>query len=71
MKGNKRDCNNFWGIICIAILNNCIIKAIVEKEVVELKIQNGFREGQSCTDTVFILRQLVEKRLESFGVCRS
>jgi len=31
----------------------------------EKKKQSGFREGRTCTDNVFALKQIIEKRLNT------
>jgi hypothetical protein len=41
------------------LLTNCLTKKVLlDKE------QHGLREGRSCSDCIFILRQIIQKRRE-------
>lgn len=66
-KGNKRDCNNYRGISVTSTLSRLygrIIRDIIEQEYQEHQEeeQSGFRAGRSCTDNVFCLKQIIEKK---------
>ena len=68
-KGNKNECKNYRGI---ALLNTAykIYASIIKKKLQPIaetiigEEQNGFREGRSCTDASFTIKQIVEKRKE-------
>lgn len=66
-KGWRRDCNNYRGISVlstVARIYGRVLKLRIEKELDESEEQNGFRAGRSCTDGVFTLKNLIEKRVE-------
>lgn len=54
----------YQNISVIAKLYGSIIKKILQKKIIQIEIQSGFEAGPSCNDNAFILRKLVEKRLE-------
>ena len=66
-KGDRRKPQNYRGI---SILNTCykIYSRILNMrlqnyaEVFMTEMQNGFRKGQSCTDSTFCLILLIEKK---------
>jgi hypothetical protein len=68
-KGSRHDCSSYRGIsppnscyeVYYKILSNRISKIA---ENVILENQHGFRKGRSCTDCIFALTQLIEKRKE-------
>lgn len=64
-KGDKKCCESYRGISVtssIGRLYGRIIKSRIEKEWSDLEEQSGFRAGRSCTDNIFCLRNLIEKR---------
>lgn len=68
-KGNKLNCNNYHGISVTSTISRVygrIIRDIIEEEYknFEEEEQSGFWAGRSCTDNVFCLNQIVEKKLE-------
>lgn len=66
-KGDKKNCNNYRGISVTSSLGRLygrLLKQRIEKEMVNIEEQSGFRAGRSCVDNTFSLRQLIEKRLE-------
>ena len=40
-----------------------ILKNQIEQEMKDVEEQNGFRVGRSCVDSIFILKQVAEKRI--------
>lgn len=68
-KGSKHECKNYRGI---SLLNVCykLYARIINKRllpILDTKIldaQHGFRKGRSCSDCIFTLTQLIEKRRE-------
>ena len=68
-KGNKLKCENYWGISLLSIPSKVYARILDERtrDVTERKVleaQGGFRKGRSCTDQLFIIRQMSEKMLE-------
>jgi hypothetical protein len=68
-KGTKIKCENYRGItllpIAYKIFSNVIKNRLnehLEDEMVEE--QCGFRKGRSCTDAMFTVQQIMEKRKE-------
>jgi len=39
-----------------------ILRDFIEKENKDEEEQNGFRIGRSCTDNIFCMKQVIEKR---------
>ena len=71
-KGNKMICSNYRGISLLSIpckvytrILDGRVRRITENKVME--VQGGFRQGRSCVDQVFTIRQLSEKVLEKNG----
>lgn len=68
-KGDKSECSNYRGI---SLLNSCykIYAKIINQRLVPIvetqisETQHGFRKGRSCSDCIFVLTQLTEKRRE-------
>lgn len=64
-KGDKKICENYRGISVtssVGRLYGGIIKQRIEKQYEDIEEQCGFRGGRSCTDNIFVLRQIIEKR---------
>ncbi|XP_044762034.1 uncharacterized protein LOC123319231 [Coccinella septempunctata] len=64
-KGDKSMCKNYRGISVMssmARLYGRVLKRRIEESIVEIEEQGGFRAGRSCTDNVFVLQQVIEKR---------
>jgi len=68
-KGTKSKCENYGGISLLPtaykLFANIIKKRLneyLEEEMVEK--QCGFRMGRSCTDAIFTVQQIMEKRKE-------
>lgn len=40
-----------------------ILKQRIEMDIKDMEEQSGFRAGRSCTDNVFVLQQILEKRI--------
>jgi len=65
-KGNLADCNNWRGITLLSVPGKVLatvilnrLKAALEKDL--RAEQAGFRQGRSCCDQIFTLRQIIEK----------
>ena len=66
-KGSKLQCSNYRGISVTSTISRIygrIIRDMVEDDYeAQDEEQSGFRAGRSCTDNVFCLKQMIEKRL--------
>lgn len=68
-KGDISECSNYRGI---SLLNTCykLYAKIINKRLVPIietyieEYQHGFRKGRSCSDCIFTLAQITEKRRE-------
>jgi hypothetical protein len=68
-KGNLSDCNNWRGITLLSIPGKVLASIILRRiqgavDSVLRQQQAGFRKGRSCSEQIFILRQIVEKCVE-------
>jgi hypothetical protein len=64
-KGSKKDCSNYRGISVTSVMSRLYGKSLrdlTEEENKYGKEQNGFRTGRSCTDNIFCMEQVIEKR---------
>lgn len=66
-KGNKQVCSNYRGISVTGTLSRLygrILRDLIEQEYQqqEEEEQSGFRTGRTCTDNIFCLKQLIEKK---------
>lgn len=64
------DCNDYRRLSLTSTVNRVygrIIRDKIEEEYQnqEEEKQCGFRSGRSCTENVFCLKQIIEKKLES------
>lgn len=60
-KGNKDDCNNYREISLTSTINRLygrVLWDLIEAEFEEEEEQCGFRGGRSCTDNVFVMKQI-------------
>ncbi|XP_030759306.1 uncharacterized protein LOC115884770 [Sitophilus oryzae] len=67
-KGNKQVCSNYRGISVTSTLSRLygrILRDLIEQEYQqqEEEEQSGFRTGRTCTDNIFCLKQLIEKKV--------
>ena len=65
-KGSKTQCKNYRGIsvtCSVKSLYGEILKTRLEKTIVDIQEQSGFRSGRSCLDNTFTLKQVLEKRI--------
>ena len=65
-KGDRKKCSNYRGISVtnsIARIYGKIIKERIEKEFHDVDEQSGFRAGRSCVDSIYTLKQAIQKRL--------
>lgn len=66
-KGNKKDPVNYRGITLLDTMLKVLTKIIANKINLYTTFseeQQGFRSGRSCTDAIFVMRQIVEKSIE-------
>ena len=68
-KGTLYDCNNWRGIVLLAIPEKVYNRMILwrlktQVETVLREEQAGFRAGRSCVDQIFTLRRILEQVLE-------
>ena len=68
-KGDLTSCDNWRGIALLDVVGKVVarllqgrLQKLAEEELPES--QCGFRKGRSCTDMIFMVRQLVEKSWE-------
>jgi hypothetical protein len=64
-KGNKQECSNYRGISITSMVGRLygrLLKDRIGGKIVQLEEQSGFRAGHSCTDNIFSLKKLTEKR---------
>ena len=66
-KGSRKDPNNYRGISVTSTMSRLygrILRNLIEEEYssYEEEEQNGFRSGRSCTDNIFALKQIIEKK---------
>ncbi|XP_030754536.1 uncharacterized protein LOC115881259 [Sitophilus oryzae] len=64
-KGDKKRSSNYRGISLTSSMGRLygrILKERVEESFEEIEEQGGFRAGRSCTDNIFVLQQIIEKR---------
>lgn len=69
-KGDKNQCANYRGISVTSTFSRIygrILRDLIEIEysAEEEEEQSGFRAGRSCTDNVFCLKQIIEKKLNT------
>ena len=68
-KGDKTDCNNYWGISLLPttykILSNILLSRLIPyaKEIIG-DHQCGFRRNRLTIDHIFLIRQMREKKWE-------
>ena len=67
--GNLRCCDNWRGIALLDVVGKLVgrivqnrLQQLAEQELPES--QCGFHTGRSCTDMIFMVRQLTEKAIE-------
>ena len=68
-KGTKSKCENYRGITLLPtayklfanIIRNKLNEYLGDEMIEE---QCGFRKGRSCTDAIFTVQQIIEKRKE-------
>ena len=63
-KGDKTDCNNYWGILLLPttykVLSNILLSRLIPyAEKVIGDHQCGFRRNRSTTDYIFCIRQIL------------
>ena len=66
-KGDKKLTSNYRGINLLSTSLKLLTKIITNKINGLISLQDeqqGFRSGRSCTDAVFVLRQITEKSIE-------
>ena len=68
-KGSLSDCNNWRGITLLSVPGKVFCKVLLNrlKNAVDGAIreeQAGFRPGRSCSEQIFILRNIIEQSVE-------
>lgn len=68
-KGDRGNCENYRGISLLNIIYKIYVKIINNRiktisEVLLKEEQSGFRKGRSCSDNVFSIKRILEKRRE-------
>ena len=68
-KGNRKDCNNSRGIALLSVPGKVFTRIILNRikdniDKVLRENQCGFRQGRGCTDQIFLIRQMIEKKRE-------
>jgi len=68
-KGNLHCCDNWRGIALLDVVGKLVGRIVQNRlqkfaELVLPESQCGFRRGRSCTDMIFMVRQLAEKAIE-------
>jgi hypothetical protein len=64
-KGSKEDYSNYRAISVTNVMSRLYSKTLrdlIEKENIDEEEQSGFRTGRSCTDNIFFMKQIFEKR---------
>jgi len=64
-KGSKEDCSNYRGISVTRVMSRLygkVLRDLIEEENKDEEEQSGFRTGRSCTDNIFCMKQIIEKR---------
>ena len=68
-KGDTRECGSYRGISLLSVVGKVYGRVLIER-VIECtdgaigREQCGFRKGMGCSDQVFAVRQICEKKLE-------
>ena len=65
-KGDRRDCNNYRGILQLSIVGKAFARVLLKRlqllaDGIYPESQCGFRANRSTVDMIFSLRQLQEK----------
>jgi len=65
-KGDLTDCNNWRGITLLSVPGKVFSSVLLGriKNAIDNQLrqeQAGFRQGRSCNNQIFILRQIIEK----------
>jgi len=73
-KGSKKDCANYSGISVTSVMSRLYGKILgdLTEEENKYEEQSGFQTGRSCTDNIFCMKQVIEKRnaTNPFIICR-
>ena len=68
-KGDLSDCNNWRGVTLLSITSKVFTRTILMRieKAVESQLreeQAGFRKGRSCTEQIFVLRNIIKQCIE-------
>ena len=68
-KGNLADCNNWRGVTLLSVPGKVLCSVLLDRlrDVVDTRLreqQAGFRNGRSCNEQIFTLRNIIEQCLE-------
>jgi len=64
-KEEKKECANYRGISVTSVMSRLYgktLRDLIEEENKDEEEQSGFRTGRSCTDNIFCVKQVIEKR---------
>lgn len=69
-KGDPRNCGNYRGITVTSTFSRVygrVLRELIEEEYSnqDAEEQSGFRAGRSCTDNLFCLKQIMEKKINT------
>lgn len=65
-KGDRKQCTNYRGITVLSSIGRVygkILKFRLERDLIDVEEQSGFRAGRSCIDNIFSIKQVTDKRL--------
>ena len=64
-KRKQKDCVNDRGISETSVMSRLygkILRDLIEEDNKDEEEQSGFRTGRSCTDSIFCMKQVIEKK---------
>ncbi|XP_044745272.1 uncharacterized protein LOC123307119 [Coccinella septempunctata] len=66
-KGNKKRCDNYRGLSITSTFSRLygkVLRDLIEEETkgLEEEEQSGFHAGRTCSDNIFCLKQIIEKK---------
>jgi hypothetical protein len=68
-KGDRQECGNSRGISLLSVPGKVFARVILNRiaervDGVLRENQCGFRKGRGCSDQIFLIRQIIEKKIE-------
>ena len=64
-KRSNIDCPNYKGISVKSVMSRLygkVLRDLIQEENKDEEEQSGFPTGRSCTDSIFCMKQVIEKR---------